>query len=126
MGKDQPFTQRLLSKEQLDAGTYRRIDDIEIPDEAIAMTGCSSTELAERTGISFQKSFDDLDEGNFAVLEFAAGFTVTLKEYFGAPVKGVRIYTDLESQRSAGRLTAVLDGLSLSRDELIWIFPDLE
>ena len=39
-------------------------------------------------GISFQESFDDLDEGYFAVLEFAASFGVMLRDYARAPVKG--------------------------------------
>jgi len=102
------------------------VDDIYVPDEAIAMTGIRARELGEMTGISFQESFDDLDVGYFAVLVFNAGFNVALKDYPRAPVKGVTIRTDPEGQCSRRRLQDILSGLNLSAGQLTWVRPDLE
>ena len=56
------------------------VDEVQIPYEPIAMTEIRASELERKAGISFQESFDDLDEGYFAILEFAASFGVTLAD----------------------------------------------
>ena len=90
------------------------------------MTEIRATELARTAEISFQESFDDLDEGYFAILEFAASFGVTLKDYPGAPVKGTGICTDPMGQHSMSRLEIILEALHLSHDQLIWTVDGLE
>jgi hypothetical protein len=80
-----------LSKEQLQAGLARAVDEVDIAWEPIAMTGIRAIELESQTGIKFQKSFEDLDEGYFALLHFTGSFGVTLKDYPEAPVKCTRI-----------------------------------
>jgi hypothetical protein len=122
----QSFTQHVLSDEQLRAGVLAPVDNVRIPDEPIAMTALRAGELGKMSGIAFQESYDDLDSGYFAVLEFTEGFSVTLKDYAHSPVTGVRIYTDREGMRSRARLATILDALGLSRDDLIWIVPELE
>ena len=102
------------------------MDEVQIPCEPIAMTEIRATELARTAEISFQESFDDLDEGYFAILEFAASFGVTLKDYPGAPVKGTRICTDPMGQHSMSRLDIILEALHLSHDQLIWTVDGLE
>lgn len=121
----QPFTQHVLSNQQLRAGLLSPVDDVQIPDEPVAMTGLRAGELGKMSGISFQQSFDDLDSGYFAVLDFAGGFSVTLKDYANSPVNGVRIYTDADGTRSRPRLAVILNGLGLTRDDLIWTVPEL-
>jgi hypothetical protein len=126
MSQGSLFRQVTLSEEQLRAGLVQPVDEVQIPWEPIAMTGIRATELGRIAGISFQESFDDLDEGYFAILEFAASFGVTLKDYPGAPVKGTRICTDPVGQHSTSRLEAILAALHLSRDQLIWTVNGLE
>lgn len=126
MNRDSLFRQIVLSEEQLRAGLVQSVDEVQIPQEPIAMTEIRATELERVTGISFQESFDDLDEGYFAILEFAASFIVTLKDYPGAPVKGIRICTDPIGQRSMSRLEIILEALHLSSNQLIWTVPEQE
>lgn len=90
------------------------------------MTEIRAIELERMAGISFQESFDDLDEGYFAILEFQASFGVTLKDYPGASVKGTRICTDPMGQHSMSRLEIILDALHLSHDQQIWTVESLE
>jgi hypothetical protein len=120
------FRQIPLSEEQLRAGLVQSVDEVQIPCEPIAMTEIRATELERKARISFQESFDDLDEGYFAILEFAASFSVTLKEYPGALVKGTRICTDPMGQHSVSRLDIILEALHLSHDQLIWTVDGLE
>jgi hypothetical protein len=120
------FRQIALSEEQLRAGLVKSVDEVQIPCEQIAMTEIRATELGGKAGISFQESFDDLDEGYFAILEFAASFCVTLKDYPEAPVKGTRICTDPMGQHSMSRLEIILEALHLSHDQLIWTVDGLE
>lgn len=120
------FRQIALSEEQLRAGLVKSVDEVQIPCEPIAMTEIRATELEGKAGISFQESFDDLDEGCFVILEFAASFSVTLKDYPEAPVKGTRICTDPMGQHSLSRLEIILEALHLSHDELIWTVDGLE
>jgi hypothetical protein len=126
MSQDSLFKQVMLSEEQLRAGLVQPVDEVQIPWEPIAMTGIRATEFEKLAGISFQKSFDDLDEGYFAVLEFAASFGVTLKDYPESPVKGTRICTDPMGQHSMSRLEIILEALHLSHDQLIWTVHGLE
>jgi hypothetical protein len=113
------FRQITLSEEQLQAGLAQSVDEVDIAWDPIAMTGVRATELEGMTGIKFQKSFDDLDEGYFAVLHFPESFDVTLKDYPEAPVKGTQICMDPVGLRSMGRLERILQALNLSRDQLI-------
>ena len=126
MSKSSLFRQVILSEEQLRAGLLQPVDEVQIPWEPIAMTGIRATELGRMAGISFQESFDDLDEGYFAILEFAASFSVTLKDYPEAPVKGTRICTDPIGQHSMSRLEIILEALHLSHGQLIWTVDGLE
>jgi hypothetical protein len=126
MSQGSLFSQVTLSAEQLQAGLGQPVDEVPIPWEPIAMTSVRATELGTMAGISFQESFDDLDEGYFAVRQFAASFGVTLKDYPGAPVKGTRICTDPTGQHSMGRLEIILEALHLSPDQLIWTVDGLE
>jgi hypothetical protein len=121
MCKDNLFRQVTLSEEQLRAGLLERVDGVDIPSEPMAMTGVRATELGPAAGIAFQESFDDLDEGYFAVLEFAASFGVMLRDYSGAPTKGTVICTDPMGQYSTDRLKVILEALRLSPDQLIWM-----
>jgi hypothetical protein len=120
------FRQVTLSEEQLRAGLLERVDGVHIPWDPMAMTGIRATELGPITGISFQESFDDLDEGYFAVLEFAASFGVMLRDYPRAPVKGTVICTDPMGQHSMSRLEIILESLHLSHDQLTWTVHGLE
>lgn len=115
------FRQVALSEEQLQAGILEAVDGVPIPSEPIAMTGIRALELGNMAGISFQETFDDLDEGYFAVLRFAASFAVTLNEYSGSQTKGTRICTDPMGQHSKSRLENILEALHLSYNQLIWI-----
>lgn len=126
MSRDNVFRQVALSEEQLQAGIMQLVDGVHIPSDPIAMTGIRAQELGNMAGISFQKTFDDLDEGYFAVLKFAGPFDVTLNEYSGSPMKGTRICTDPMGQHSGSRLEIILEALRLSRDQLIWIVEGLE
>jgi hypothetical protein len=126
MSQSNLFRQVTLSEEQRRAGLGQPVDEVQIPCEPIAMTEIRATELARTAEISFQESFDDLDEGYFAILEFAASFGVTLKDYPGAPVKGTRICTDPTGQHSMSRLEIILEALHLSHDQLIWTVDGLE
>jgi hypothetical protein len=126
MSQSNLFRQVTLSEEQRRAGLGQPVDEVQIPCEPIAMTEIRATELARTAEISFQESFDDLDEGYFAILEFAASFGVTLKDYPGAPVKGTRICTDPMGQHSMSRLEIILEALHLSHDQLIWTVDGLE
>jgi hypothetical protein len=120
------FAQVILSKEQLRAGLMAEVDGVHIPSEGIAMTSLRAAELSSILDISFQKSFDELDEGLFAVLRFTAGFSVTLKGHVWPSMTGVQICTDPAGQYSSRRLEDILDGLHLSRDQLIWVTLGLE
>ena len=73
------FRQVPLSEDHLLMGLML-IENVDFPQEPIAMTGVPATDLERTTGISFQKSFDDLGEGYFAILDFAGSFRVTLKD----------------------------------------------
>jgi hypothetical protein len=126
MSQSSLFRQVILSEEQLRAGLLQPVDEVQIPWEPIAMTGIRATELGRMAGISFQESFDDLDEGYFALLKFAESFSVLLKDYPEAPVKGTRICTDPNGQRSMNRLEIILEAIHLSRDRLIWTVDGLE
>jgi hypothetical protein len=126
MGQADLFRQITLSKEQLQAGLAHAVDEVDIAWEPIAMTGIRATELEGMSGIKFQKSFDDLDEGYFAVLHFPESFGVTLIDYPEAPVKGTRICTDPVGQHSMSRLKRILEALNVSRDQLIWTINVLE
>jgi hypothetical protein len=126
MSQSNLFRQVTLSEEQLRAGLVQSVDEVQIPCEPIAMTEIRAAELEKTAGISFQESFDDLDEGYFAILEFAASFGVTLKDYPGAPVKGTRICADPMGPHSMSRLEIILEALHLSHDQLIWTVDGLE
>lgn len=125
IGKDGLFTQFILTEEQLRAGLYY-VENVRIPDDAIAMAGIRAAELGEIAEILFQKSFDDLDECYFAVLQFTEGFNVALKDHLGSPVKGVKIYTDPQGRKSRHRLADIMDAIHLTPDQLIWVARDLE
>jgi hypothetical protein len=115
-----------LSEEQLQAGLMESVDGVPIPSEPIAMTGIRAVDLEDIAGISFQETFDDLDEGYFAILEFAS-FGVMLNDYSGSPLKGTRICTDpMGQQHSRSRLEIILEALHLSHDQLIWIVKGIE
>src|ERR1700735_4175638 len=94
------FTQQLLSADQLSAGLVAVSDPVEIPDEPLAMTELRVPDLSATAGVSFQESFDDLDLCSVAVLRFARGFSVTLKEHPRSPVEGVVICTEAAAVRS--------------------------
>lgn len=117
------FIQHLLSDVQLRAGLLAAVDDVAIPDEPLAMMTLRVSELSQLAGISFQESFDDLDRCFVAVLRFARGFSVTLKEHPRAPVQGVVIYTE-PAAVSSGRLHEILSGLGLTADLLTWTVPE--
>lgn len=119
------FRQVTLSHEQLQAGLMQSVDGVPIPSEPIAMTGVRALDLGKATGISFQQTFDDLDEGYFAILEFPA-FGVLLNDYSGSTLKGTRICTDPTGQHSKSRLDTILQALRLSRGQLIWIVEGLK
>jgi hypothetical protein len=102
------------------------VDGVPIPSEPIAMTDVRALDLGDIAGISFQQTFDDLDEGYFAILEFATSFGVMLNEYSGSTLKGTRICTDPSGQHSRRRLEIILQALHLSRDRLIWTVEGLE
>jgi hypothetical protein len=119
------FRQVTLSEDQLQAGLMESVDGVPIPSEPIAMTGIRAVDLGDIAGISFQETFDDLDEGYFAILEFAS-FGVKLNDYSGSPLKGTRICTDPMGQYSRSRLEIILEALHLSHDQLIWIVKGLE
>lgn len=121
MNQGSPFKQVTLSEEQLEAGLLQSVDGVRIPWDAVAMTALRAEDFERTLGISFQASFDDLDEGHFAVLELGHTLNIALKDYPGSPVAGTRIYADLTEWRSGGQLDAVLDGLGLSREQLTWI-----
>jgi hypothetical protein len=120
------FSQVTLSEEQLRAGLVERVDGVHIPWDPMAMTGIRAAELGAVAGISFQGSFDDLDEGYFAVLEFTASFGVMLRDYPRAPTKGTVICTDPMGQHSMNRLEIILEALHLSHDQLTWTVDGLE
>jgi hypothetical protein len=120
------FRQVTLSEEQLQAGLMESVDGVSIPSEPIAMTGIRALDLGAKAGISFQQTFDDLDEGFFAILEFADSFTAMLNEYSGSPLKGTRICTDTAGQHSRSRLVLILEALHLAHDQLIWTVDTLE
>ena len=69
MSQSSLFRQVMLSEEQLRAGLVQPVDEVRIPWEPIAMTQIRATELERMAGITFQESFDDLDEGYFAILD---------------------------------------------------------
>ena len=119
------FRQVTLSHEQLQAGLMQSVDGVPIPSEPIAMTSVRALDLGKATGISFQQTFDDLDEGYFAILEFAA-FGVMLNEYSGSTLKGIRICTDPTGQHSKSRLDTILQALHLSHDQLVWTVEGLK
>jgi hypothetical protein len=125
MSQSSLFRQVMLSEEQLRAGLVQPVDEVRIPWGPIAMTEVRATELERMAGISFQESFDDLDEGYFALLEFTESFSVLLKDYPEAPVKGTRICTDPNGQRSMHRLEIILEAIHLSHDRLIWTVDGL-
>jgi hypothetical protein len=114
------FSQVMLSAAQLRAGIMQRVDGVHIPSEPMAMTSLRATDLERLVGITFQETFDDLDRGRFAVLEFAASFAVLLNDYAGSPTEGTRICTDEMGQHSMSRLESILSALKLSPDQLIW------
>lgn len=120
------FRQIALSEEQLQAGLMESVDGLPIPSEPMAMTSIRAVDLGVTAGIAFQETFDDLDEGFFAILEFAGSFCVTLNDYSGSPLQGTRICTDPMGQRSRSRLEIILDALHLSHDQLIWTVEGLE
>jgi hypothetical protein len=121
-----PFRQVALSDEQLQAGLMESVDGLPIPSEPVAMTSVRAADLGVLAGITFQETFDDLDAGYFAILEFAGSFGVMLTDYSGSPLQGTRICTDPMGQRSRSRLEIILDALHLSRDQLIWTVEGLE
>jgi hypothetical protein len=121
-----PFRQRLLSDEQLSAGLMAVVDEVQIPDEPVAMTSLRASELSRRAQISFQESRDDLGLGLFAVLEFVGGYMVTLKDFTNAPTKGVVINTDPGGSRSRDRLVDILHGLNIAAEELTWVVPEIQ
>lgn len=120
-----PFTQVLLSEEDLGRGMWF-VEDVYIPDDAIAMVDIRAPELGKMAGVSFQESFDNLDWCPFAVLKFAAGFSVSLKDHRHSPVEGVKIYTDSEGRKSKERLMDILHGIHVSPDHLIWVWDEFE
>jgi hypothetical protein len=126
MSQDSLFVQVPLSEEQLQAGLFEAAAEVEIPFEPIAQTAVRAAELEKMIGITFQESFDDLDQGYFAVLKFADSFSVMLRDYPGAPVKSTVICTDPIGQRSLKRLEIILKALHLSHDQLIWTIGGLE
>ena len=121
MSQDRPFTQVILSEEQLREGLAADVDHVHIPSEAIATTELRAADLSEMLGISFQESFDELDEGSFAVLRFDTGFMVTLKDYRSSPVKGAKICTDPAGRYSRRRLEDIMSGLGIPWGRLTWI-----
>jgi hypothetical protein len=126
MSRDNMFRQVVLSEAQLQAGTEQSVDGVHIPSDPIAMIGIRALELGDMAGISFQETFDDLDDGYFAVLNFAASFDVTLNEYSGSPTKGTRICTDPMGQHLRSRLEIILEALHLSYGHLIWVVEGIE
>lgn len=113
------FEQIRLRRAQLGRG-LRNIEGIYIPDVAIGMIDTRACALEALTHVRFQDTYDDLDLCQIALLEFETDFRVVLKEHPRAPVKGVKIYADVEDAQLSEQLMRILGGIGISSERLIW------
>lgn len=72
------FVQRVLSAEQLSKGLHVLADPVYIPDEPLALLTLTAQELEQRVPLTFQESFDDLDDELFAVVQLSDCSSITL------------------------------------------------
>ena len=120
------FAQIILSDDQLRAGLAADVDRVHIFSEDIAMTSLRAGELAALLGISFQKSFDELDERSVRGASVHGRLQRCAEGACMSPMAGVKICTDPAGHYSSRRLQAILNGLHLSRDPLVWVTLGIE
>lgn len=92
-------------------------------DRPIAVVGIDPAALAERCGIRFTRSYDDLDYFDGALIHTQSGKQFALVRYVHAPEAGTDVWGAQDSVDAHADLEEVLKALGLPSNLVTWKFP---
>jgi hypothetical protein len=104
----------------------RGIPDISnrmMPGVNTALVGQEPAEIAQRLGVRFDESFDDLDYLDIALLQIDQDTEFALVRHRGMPGGGTEIWMHTEDWNRPEVLSRVLAELGIAADELLWRLP---
>ena len=82
-------------------------------------------ELAERYGLSFEESYDDLDWFKLAAVALPDGSQAWLTKYQGEQEPGTTVYVDAAADPAMAK-EQLAQTLGLTEDDFRWVTPELE
>lgn len=107
-----------LTDDQLRAGLAAELNR-DVPGNVELVINQEPQDLAERLGIEFQETFDNLDYVRMAVLELPGGNRVALLRHRGNPVAGTEVAT-AKSGVDQEFIETVLSSLGLDETNISW------
>lgn len=105
-----------ISEHQLKEG----LATADLPGEPVAYLTFTPADLAHRYDLTFQDSFDNLDDLKIALLEFPSGRRVAFIHHNGFPLDETEIYLDRDDWAREDILPDVLDALRIPERTISW------
>ncbi len=91
----------------------------------VALLDATPESLAKALGITFERTRDDLDELDAALIQLDTGLFFALSYHLNAPVKGVEIVNSEKSVTPYADLDLALSTLETASAHLLWRNPEL-
>jgi hypothetical protein len=108
--------QRQLSLKQLREG----LAGANLPGEPVAHIKLAPAEVAARYDLSFQDSFDNLDDLKIALVEFPDSRRIALVHHNGFPRDETELYADQQDWKHHDIVPDVLGRLGIPESNLSW------
>lgn len=108
---------------------YTQIPLDEIPHglaQPIALLENTPSSIQQALEIRFERSRDDLDDLDAAILKSSDGFHLALIYHLNAPIKGTEIRINERSKDPRGDLDKALRILSPIQPRIIWTHPSVK
>jgi hypothetical protein len=112
-----------LTEDQLEDGVAT--EGSRVPGHPIAVINSSPADLQSRLGIEFERTFDDLDYVDTALLELPSGRRFALTRHAHAPEPGTVIAAAQTDAADDLFLEEILNSLGIPRGDLSWVTPDI-
>lgn len=103
-----------------EAQLHRGLSGANVPGEPVAYLKLTPSYLARRYGLTFQDSFDNLDDLKIAIIEFGSGKRVALVHHKGFPDDETQLYMDRSDWQRGDEIPIVLKLLGISEAALSW------
>jgi hypothetical protein len=112
------FHQILLTDDQLRQGPRDREIRWLVPGDPVMLLAAEPADIAEQFGVTFQETFDGLDDLRVAVLELDTGLRFAFARHYGQPVAGTQLLVRGEDPNRGDVADSVIDALGLQADVL--------